>query len=323
MALLVLLGAVFSFFFPSVTSVIRTSWVPFMLGLVMFGMGLTMQPEAFAVVFRRPKDVILGSLCQFTIMPLLAVGLSFLFKLPPELAVGVILVGCCPGGTSSNVITYLSHGDLPLSVGLTSVSTLLSPLLTPWLFKLYAGTYIPVDVWMMFLSIIEVILAPIALGLLVRKFLPVLTEKAAPYLPAFSSVVIICIVMAVVSVNVPKLHSCGLLVILVVILHNFFGYILGFVVGRLAGFPMPECVTVSIEVGMQNSGLACSLAATNLPSMVMAGLPGAVFSVWHNISGAIIARIYSRRQHDIGAGKKTSDNPSESEPLFFILHKMK
>ena len=294
MALLVFLSALCSFFFPSVTGVLKTSWIPYLLGLVMFGMGMTMEPKVFVEVFRSPRDIILGSICQFTIMPLLAYGLSMLFKLPAELAAGVILVGCCPGGTSSNVITYLSRGDLPLSVALTSLSTLLAPLLTPLLFKLFARAYIQVDAWAMFLSIVEVILLPIALGLLSRRFLRPLTEKVAPFLPAFSTLVIICIVMAVVSANAPKLHSCGFLVIVVVMLHNVFGYLLGFIAGKLSGMPKRKCTAVSIEVGMQNSGLACSLAATNLASMALAGLPGAVFSVWHNISGALTARLFAR-----------------------------
>jgi len=294
MALLILTTAVCSFFFPSVTGIIKTSWIPILLGCVMFGMGLTMESSAFTEVFRRPGNIILGCICQFTIMPLLAAGLSFAFRLPPELAVGVILVGCCPGGTSSNVITYLSHGDLPLSVGMTTLSTIIAPVLTPLLVKLFAGTYIPVNVWEMFLSIIEVIIVPIALGLLIKRFLPALTQKVAPCLPAFSTLVIISIVMAVVSANASKLHSCGLLVILVVIIHNLLGYALGFLVGKLAGLTPPKYTAISIEVGMQNSGLACSLAATHFSSMALAGLPGAIFSVWHNISGALVARLYER-----------------------------
>jgi len=294
MAAIVLVAAVCSFLFPSVTGHVRTSWVTPLLGCVMFGMGLTLNLGDFVKVFRRPKDVIIGCLCQFIIMPLLAVLLTRIFRLPAELAVGVILVGCCPGGTSSNVITYLSKGDVALSVGMTGVSTIIAPLMTPFLVKLLAGQMIPVDFWGMFLSIVEVILAPIALGLLAKRFLPKATAAVVPYLPAFSTVVITLIVVAVVSANAAKLHSCGLLIIAVVMLHNLCGYALGFGAGKLLRLESPKCTAVSIEVGMQNSGLACSLAATHFAAMALAGVPGAVFSVWHNISGALISRLYSR-----------------------------
>lgn len=292
MALIVLAVAACSFFWPSVTGVIKTSWVTPLLGAVMFGMGLTLELKAFKAVFARPKDVIVGCLCQFTIMPLLAVALSALFKLPSELALGVVLVGCCPGGTSSNVITYLSKGDVALSVGMTGVSTLLAPLLTPLLVKLFAGAYVPVDVVGMFLSIVQVIIAPIALGLIVKSLLPRVAGAISAYLPAFSTIVITMIVAAVVSANSARLHSCGILVVLVVVLHNCSGYALGYLVSKLLRLDMPKSTAVSIEVGMQNSGLACSLAATHFPSLAMATVPGAVFSVWHNISGALISRVF-------------------------------
>lgn len=303
MAAIVLTAAACSFLWPSVTGAVRTSWVTPMLGCVMFGMGLTLELKDFADVFSRPRDVIVGCLCQFTIMPLLAMVLARLFNLPPELAVGVVLVGCCPGGTSSNVITYLSKGDVALSVGMTGVSTLLAPVMTPLLVKIFAGQMIPVDFWGMFLSIVKVILVPIALGLVVKRTLPKVTTAVTPYLPAFSTMVITLIVIAVVSANASSLHSCGLIVILVVILHNICGYALGYGVGHVLGLRAPERTAVSVEVGMQNSGLACSLAGAHFSAMAMASVPGAVFSVWHNISGAILARIYSRINSDPGPRK--------------------
>lgn len=294
MAVIILVAAVFSFLLPSVAGHVKTSWVTPLLGCVMFGMGLTLDLKDFARVFSRPKDVLVGFVCQFTIMPLLALALCRLFSLPPELAVGVILVGCCPGGTSSNVITFLSKGDVALSVGMTGVSTLFAPVMTPLLVRLFAGAYIPVDFWGMFFSIVEVILVPIALGLTAKRFLPKVTEAVTGYLPAFSTVVITLIVVAVVSANAGQLHSCGFLVMAVVVLHNICGYLLGFLAGALLKMPAAKKTAVSVEVGMQNSGLACSLAATHFASMAMAPVPGAVFSVWHNISGALISRIYSR-----------------------------
>ena len=294
MAAIVLVAAIAAFFWPSVTGHVKTSWVTPLLGCVMFGMGLTLELHDFVEVFRRPKEVLIGCLCQFTIMPLLAWGLSKVFGLPLELAIGVILVGCCPGGTSSNVITYLSKGDVALSVGMTGVSTLLAPLMTPLLVKLLAGQMIPVDFWGMFLSIVEVVIAPIALGLLVKRFLPKVTSVLSSYLPAFSTVVITLIVLAVVSANAPRLRVCGLLVVAVVMLHNLCGYALGLLVGWTLKLPVKKATAISVEVGMQNSGLACSLAATHFASLALAGVPGAVFSVWHNISGALLSRVYSR-----------------------------
>lgn len=298
MAVIVLVAAVAAFLWPATLVCIRTSWVTPLLGCVMFGMGLTLDLKDFARVFSRPKDVVIGCVCQFTIMPLLAVALTKLFNLPPELAVGVILVGCCPGGTSSNVITYLSKGDTALSVGMTAVSTLLAPVMTPLLVRLFAGTIVPVDFWGMFLSIIEVIIAPIALGLIVKRFLPKVTAAMTAYLPAFSTLVITMIVIAVVAANAGRLRTCGLLVIAVVVLHNMSGYALGYLAGRLLKMPMAKRTAVSVEVGMQNSGMACSLAATHFSALAMASVPGAVFSVWHNISGALIARLYSRKNSD-------------------------
>lgn len=292
MAVMILVAAIVSFLCPSIMGHIRTSWVTPLLGCVMFGMGLTLDLKDFVRVFSRPKDVLAGFVCQFTIMPLLAVALCRLFSLPPELAVGVILVGCCPGGTSSNVITYLSKGDVALSVSMTGVSTLLAPVMTPLLVRLFAGTYIPVDFWGMFLSIVEVIIVPVALGLVVRHFLPKATAAVTEYLPAFSTVVIALIVIAVVSANAGQLHTCGLVVIVVVILHNVCGYLLGYLAGSLLRMSPAKRTAVSVEVGMQNSGLACSLASTHFASMAMASVPGAVFSVWHNISGALLSRLF-------------------------------
>ena len=294
MAVIVLAAAVAAFVWPEVMDVVKTSWISALLGCVMFGMGLTLEWKDFAGVFARPREVSIGVVCQFLLMPGIAWCLVRLMNLPPELAVGVVLVGCCPGGTSSNVITFLAKGDVALSVGMTMVSTLLAPIATPLLVKLLAGAVIPVNFWGMFLSIVQVILLPIALGLLAKRFFPDITTKATAYLPAFSTLVITLIVVAVVAVNAEKLHSCGWIVITAVILHNLCGYALGYAAARLLRLGRQKATTVSVEVGMQNSGLACSLAAAHFPDLALASVPGAVFSVWHNISGALIARLYAR-----------------------------
>lgn len=293
MGAMVLLVAALALLVPSSFVWIDTWAINPMLGAIMFGMGLTLSPQDFKVVLSRPRDILIGCLTQFTVMPLLALGLTWAFALPKELAIGVILVGCCPGGTASNVITYLAKGDLALSVGMTAASTLLAPLLTPLLVWTLAGTMVDVDTMGMLLSIVYVVIAPIVCGLLCQQFLPALTRHLTPYLPAFSSVVIALVVGIVVSHNASRLLTAGLVVVAVVMIHNLLGLAIGFVVGRLLKLQKPKCVALSIEVGMQNSGLAASLAVLHFAAYPLAAIPGAVFSVWHNISGALAAKLYS------------------------------
>ena len=246
------------------------------------------------MVMSRPKDIIIGCLAQFTVMPLLALALTWAFSLPKELALGVILVGCCPGGTASNVITFLAKGDLALSVGMTATSTLLAPVLTPLLVWLMAGTMVDVDTVGMLLSIVYVVIAPIVIGLLCQRFLPKITQAIVPYLPALSSIAIALVVCIVVSHNASRLLVGGLIVVLVVVLHNICGLGLGYLIGRLLGLAEAKKKALSIEVGMQNSGLATSLATLHFAAYPLAAIPGAVFSVWHNISGAIAAYFYRK-----------------------------
>ena len=295
MGFLVLLSAVAALVFPEALGHLKPSLINPMLGVIMFGMGLTLKGEDFRVVFSRPKDVIIGCVAQFTVMPLLAFALSRLFALDEALMVGVILVGCCPGGTASNVITYLAKGDLALSVGMTAVSTLLAPLLTPLLVLLFAGRAVDVNVVGMLLSILWVVILPIALGLLVRHLWPAVSQHASDYLPAISSLAICVIVMIVIAANAGRLLSGGAVVVAVVVLHNVCGLGLGYLTGWMLGLDKAKRRAISIEVGMQNSGLATSLAAIHFASMPMAAVPGAIFSVWHNISGAVLARLYARK----------------------------
>ncbi|WP_297297476.1 bile acid:sodium symporter family protein [uncultured Brachyspira sp.] len=298
MAVIVLIVAAVSLFFPNTVSFIKTSYVNYLLMIVMFGMGLTLKLEDFKVVFTRPKDIIIGAIAQFTIMPLLAFLLSIIFKLPPELAVGVILVGTCPGGTSSNVMTYLAKGDVALSVGMTSVSTILAPFATPLLTLLYAGQKVDVNAVSMFVSIVQVVILPIALGFIINKFFYKFTNSIKEILPLISVLAIVAIVAAVVSANSQRLMQVGYLVIIVVVLHNCLGYLCGYLLGKLFRLNNAKCKAVSIEVGMQNSGLATSLAATHFASMALATVPGAIFSVWHNISGSIVANIMASKIKD-------------------------
>ena len=299
MGMLVLVVAALSLWWPASFLWIETWAINPMLGVIMFGMGLTLSPADFRIVVSRPKDILIGCLAQFTIMPLLALVLTWAFSLPEELALGVILVGCCPGGTASNVITYLAKGDLALSVGMTATSTLLAPVLTPLLVWLLAGTMVEVDSVGMLLSIVYVVIAPIVIGLLCQRFLPKLTQSVSPYLPAFSSVAIAMTVGIVVSHNADRLLVGGMIVVWVVVLHNLCGLGLGYLIGWLLGLGELKKRAISIEVGMQNSGLASSLATLHFAAYPPATIPGAVFSVWHNISGALVARFYSKKKRKL------------------------
>ena len=296
MGVLVLLSALLALAFPDVLSHLKPTLINPLLGVIMFGMGLTLKPEDFRVVFSRPKDILIGCLAQFTVMPLLAFALARLFSLNEALTVGVVLVGCCPGGTASNVITYLAKGDLALSVGMTATSTLLAPLLTPLLVLLLVGETVDVNVVGMLLSILWVVILPIILGLLIKRLLPRATEQATAYLPAVSSLAICLIVIIVIAANAHKLLSSGWIIVLVVMLHNVLGLAIGYLIGALLKLSPAKRRAISVEVGMQNSGLASSLATLHFAAYPMAAIPGAVFSVWHNISGAIVARLYSRHE---------------------------
>ena len=298
MGILVLAAALLALVFPGVLQMVPTKAINYLLGVVMFGMGLTLNLKDFKIVFSRPKDVVIGCLSQFTVMPLLAYGLAKAFHLDEALALGVVLVGCCPGGTASNVITYLAKGDLALSVGMTGVSTLLAPFMTPLLTWALAGKSVDVDVWGMLLSILWVVILPIVVGLTVKGLWPRFTGRATDYLPAFSSVAIAVIVAIVIAANAEKLLAGGLIIVLVVMLHNICGLGLGYLIGRLLGLSEAKKRALSIEVGMQNSGLASSLATIHFAAYPLASIPGAIFSVWHNLSGAAVAYLYKFKSHN-------------------------
>ena len=307
MAIIVLAVAALALFVPKSSLWIQTSWVNYLLMVVMFGMGLTMKLSDFGVVFSRPKDIIIGCSAQFIIMPLLAFALGKTFGLERSLLVGVMLVGTCPGGTASNVITYLSKGDVSLSVGMTSVNTLLSPLLTPALTYLFLRTSVHVDVKAMIFSIIQVVAVPIGLGILINKLMPKVCEKIKDILPCISVTAICLIIAAVVSHNSEKILSTGAVIFAVVILHNLLGYVCGYLVGVLFKMDISRKKAVAIEIGMQNSGLATTLAGSAFPDLSMATVPGAIFSVWHNISGAVLAGVFRR----MGTDKDTENDEQQ------------
>ena len=294
MGLIVVAVTLLALFVPSSCLWIQTGWINPLLMAVMFGMGLTLDFKDFALVFTRPKYILLGCIAQFTIMPALAYCLSVAFALDAALMAGVVLVGTCPGGTSSNVITYLSRGDVALSVGMTSVNTLLAPFLTPAITYLLLRTTVNVDVFAMFLSIVQVVIVPIVLGFVINRLFSALTRALVDVLPAVSVTAICLIVACVVSHNSARILATGGLVFAVVFLHNMLGYLCGFLLGKVLGLDTARTKAISIEVGMQNSGLATSLAGSSFPDLAMATVPGAIFSVWHNISGALLASVYRR-----------------------------
>lgn len=298
-AVWVLLFAILAFFAPAQFRVIGPYIVP-LLGIIMFGMGLTLSKNDFAEVFKRPGTVLIGVLGQFIIMPALAWGLSTLLQLPPEVAVGVILVGCCPGGTASNVMAFLARGDVALSVAITSVTTLLAPVVTPALIYLLASQWLEVSASAMFWSIVQVVILPIALGVLAQSLLREKVKACIEVLPLVSVVAIVAIVAAVVAGNQQKIATSGLMIFAVVVLHNSLGLLLGYWLAKLAGLGVAQRKTMSIEVGMQNSGLGVALATAHFSPL--AAVPSAIFSVWHNISGPLVATLYQR--FDNGDTKK-------------------
>ncbi|KPN74721.1 bile acid:sodium symporter family protein [Neisseria sp. 74A18] len=268
-------------------------YIPVLLGIIMFGMGLTLSPADFKILGEHPGAVFIGVAAQFVIMPLTAYALAVGFNLPAEIAVGVILVGSCPGGTASNVITYLARGNVALSVAVTSVSTLLAPVLTPAVFYLLANQWLDISAAAMFVSILKIVLLPIILGVVAHTLFKKQTEAAVGVLPLVSVVAIVLIIGAVVGASRAKILESGMLILGVVMLHNAIGYLLGFFTAKLFKLPYDVQKTLSVEVGMQNSGLGAALAAAYFTPL--AAVPSAIFSVWHNISGSLLASYWASK----------------------------
>ena len=239
------------------------AYIPWLLGIIMLGMGMTMTVDDFKGVLQSPKAVFIGVVAQFAVMPGLAYLLCKMMNLPSEIAIGVILVGCCPGGTASNVITYMAKGNTALSVACTSVSTLLAPLLTPAIFYLLASQWIEINASSMFISILQVVLFPIILGLIIRAVLKSKVESYIQVMPLISVIAIVAIVAAIIGGSKAQILESGLLILGVVALHNGLGYLVGFWASRLFKLPYADCKAVAVEVGMQNSGLGVALAAVS------------------------------------------------------------
>lgn len=290
----VLVAAVAAFFFPQGFKWIAPS-ITWLLGIIMFGMGITLSTDDFKEVAKRPMAVLLGVVAHYVIMPGIAYALCKIMQLPPEVAIGVLLVGCCPSGTASNVMTYLARGNTALSVACSVASTFLSPILTPAIFYVLASEWIHIDAAGMFKSVLMVVLVPIILGVIVQGILGKKVQKIVGITPLLSVIAIVAIVAAVVAVSQAKIAQTGMLILAVVMLHNAFGFLLGYFAGRLIGLSHFDSKAISLETGMQNSGLGAALAAVHFKTNPVAAVPSAIFSFWHNISGPLLATYWAQK----------------------------
>lgn len=294
MAVMVILIAALALFVPKSCIWIQSSWVNYLLIIVMFVMGLNMNFEDIAVVFTKPRDLIIGCIVQYVAMPVLAFGLGKMFFLDEELLAGLIILGCCPGGTASNVMTYLSKGESAFSIGMTAVTNLLSPIVTPAITYLFLRKTISVDVKSMILAIIFVVIVPLLLGMVINRILSRLTENVKYILPSVADIAIFLIVASTVSHNSDRIRATGLKIIIAAILLNLLGYLFGYIFGSSFMMKMKRKKALTLEIGMQNSGMATSLAVAAFPGMAMAAVPAAVFSVWQYVSGAVLAGIFRK-----------------------------
>ena len=288
--------SVIAFFFSTEFSALQ-NWIVPLLAMVMFTMGLTLERGDFKRIAADPRPVLIGVLLQFILMPILAVVLAKMFGLSNQLTAGLVLVGSCAGGTASNVISYLARADLALSISMTITSTLVGVIATPFLCSFYLSTTVDVDTMGMLISIVQIVFIPVLAGATVNNFAPQLVRPLDKFLPSFSILVILLIIAIVVALNSERLLEVGVLTLVAVMLHNLCGLGGGYYMSRLFGFDLRQSHTIAIEVGMQNSGLGVALALEFFSAT--AALPGALFSVWHNISGSILASLWSRRRDSL------------------------
>ena len=287
--------AVFTYFFPDAFAWVKGNAQTSILGFIMLTMGLTLSKEDFRILISRPFDILIGVTAQYLLMPLIAWAVAKALQLPHPVAVGLLLVGCCPGGVSSNIMSFLCKGDVAFSVGMTTVTTLLAPLMTPLLMLHLAGENVDVDALGMFKSILIVTIIPVAIGLGLNATLNKSNQfiELKKILPGLAVIGLACIVGGVVAAHGRKIVSSGVIIFAAVLLHNTLGYILGYITGLLAKFSKSKCRTISIEVGMQNAGLATVLSAKHFPAMPEAAIASTVSCIWHSISGALLAGIFN------------------------------
>ena len=290
----VLAAALLALWQPSLFTWFSGPWIVWGLALVMLGMGLSLRLENFTAVLRLPGAVALGFAAQYTIMPLLGWSVAQMLALPAPFAVGLILVACCPGGTASNVVTYLARGNVALSVLMTMCSTLAAVVMTPLLTGWLAGAFVPVDAWGIFVTTAQVVLAPVLLGLFLHHKAPRLTEFMLPAGPIVSVLVISLIVASIIGQNAAAIFAHGGQLLLAVTLLHGGGFFLGSLLGRFGGFDQAVTRTLSIEVGMQNSGLGAVLAKTHFAAEPLTAVPSALSSVCHSLLGSLLAAWWRR-----------------------------
>ncbi len=292
----VILAALFSFWQPQAFGWVRGDVQTAILGAIMLTMGMTLTGNDFRILAQRPLDIFIGAVAQYTVMPLLAVGFVHLFSLPQGIAVGLILVGCCPGGVSSNIMSLLCKGDVAFSVGMTTASTLLAPLVTPLLVLWLAGASIDVDAAGLFKSILLVTLLPVGLGALGNALWggEATYRQCCRLMPGVAVIGLACIVGGVTSAQGSSFFKSGALIFLCIFLHNGLGYLFGYLIGKCTGMGIPKCRTISLEVGMQNAGLATVLSTRHFPLLPEAAIASAISCVWHSISGTLLAGLFLR-----------------------------
>lgn len=308
-SMVVIVIAAITFIFPHIMSWVnialfvdpfanKFTWQSIIIGIIMFSMGLTLTKEDFYILAQRPFDIVIGAIAQYFIMPLLALFLTKVFNLPNAIGLGLILVGCCPGGVSSNIMSYLCGGDVAFSVGMTTVSTLLSPVMTPLLVSLLAsGTEIQISAIPMFVSIIETVIIPVGLGFALNYLWGKneVFEDIQKVMPGVAVLGLACVVGGVIASQGANFFKSGLVIFIVVVLHNGFGYLLGYSAGFITGMNYSKRKTIAIEVGMQNAGLATNLATTTaqFANAPQAAVICAVSCVWHSISGTLLAGFFA------------------------------
>ena len=295
----IILGATIAYFFPqyfiSVGNFQLKELIIPLLQIIMFGMGTTMSYDDFLGVVKMPKAVIVGLVCQFTIMPFLGFSIARAFNFPPEIAAGIILVGCSPSGLASNVMSYIAKANVALSITITSFATLLAPILTPLLMKLLGGQFIEIDFWSMTYDISKMIIIPVGVGFLVNKFLAGKADWLQKVLPIVSMAGIAVIIVIITAVGQKSLQTVGLALVFATLLHNIGGFILGYWGARLFKLPEQDCRTVAIEVGLQNAGLASGLAKA-MGKLATVGIAPALFGPIMNVNGSLLASYWSKKK---------------------------
>lgn len=296
-----LLFSLLAFFSPASFVPLKAYIIPLLMA-IMFGMGMTLVPADFKRVFLNPGVIGIGVLLQYLLMPAAAFVISTVFDLPEMLLVGMVLVGSVPGGTASNVICFLAGADVALSISMTTISTILAVFATPLLTWLYIGEMVPVPMTEMMISILKIVILPVFFGVLINWWFQKHLQRIEPIFPFISMVAIVLIIAAVVALNQERMLTVGAVIVVAIMLHNAVGILSGYWIAKWMGYSRKVCRTIAIEVGMQNSGLGVALAVKYFSAA--AALPGALFSIWHNLSGSLLAGYWqSQAEETLNSGE--------------------